>query len=161
MHFYRFLRKNPDDEKRWTVWDHLLVIALNISQDNATAREYLEFMLEDFASDPPRRRRISLELASLCNQMRTYSRAVELWEGLLEDPGLPDEERAWVVRMVAQAYLRRMEFTPAAELLEQCLSLPVAPAPKADCLSSLAAARLPTHALQGPAPALPHLLPLP
>ncbi|MDL2316547.1 tetratricopeptide repeat protein [Desulfovibrio sp. OttesenSCG-928-A18] len=161
MRFERYLRKNPAGEQRWEVWQRLLAISLNMRQDKATAKEYLEIMLEEFASDAPKRRSVALNLARLCNETGAYARAVSLWEALGHDGGLPDEERATVYRLLSQAYLRRLEFTMATDVLELCLQLPVAGSTKADCLYSLAETQMFTDDLKAAEQSLHNLLALP
>ncbi|MDR3177211.1 MAG: hypothetical protein LBU06_11870 [Desulfovibrio sp.] len=138
MYFLRYLRKNPNGDRRWDVWQNLLSIALDIRQDKAIAKDYLEIMLEEFAADAGRKREISLQLALLCGEMRFFSRAEALWEALAADPGLGVEEKALAYREMAYGFLRRLEFRPAAEVLEHCLQLKAGADRTADCYYALA-----------------------
>ena len=147
MYFLRYLRKNPAGTHRWKVWQRLLDITLNMRQDKNTAKDYLEIMLVEFPADAPRRRAIQTRLAALCNETRDYPRAVSLWEALAADPGTPDEQKAVVYRELSQAYLRRLEFTPATDVLDLCLQLKVSPPTKADCLYEMAQAQILTEEL--------------
>ncbi|MDR0826573.1 MAG: hypothetical protein LBN33_01665 [Desulfovibrio sp.] len=158
MYFLRYLRKNPDGKRRWDVWQQLLSIALNIRQDNATAKDYLEIMLVEFSGDPSRRRDIAMDLALLCRDMRFYTRAAELWESLADDPDLGAEEKALAYREQAYNYLRRLEFTPAAESLDLCLKLKAGPERMADCYYALAETQLLNEDLKASETALRDLL---
>lgn len=160
MYFERYLRRNPGGDQRWQVWHKLLEIALNIRQDKATAAEYLEIMLTEFADDPPRRRSIQLELAGLCDKMRDYGRAVTLWETLAADKDAPDQDLALVYRELSRAYLRRLEFSEATDVLGYCLELKVGEDTKADCLYALAETQMLTEALKESEQALRDLLQL-
>lgn len=145
MYFERYLRKNPDGECRWEVWQSLLEIALNIRHDVVSAREYLEIMLEEFNEDPVLRGEIRLTLAALSNETRSYERAVTLWEAVSADPATTQETLATVYRELSRAYLRRFEFTLSKELLDRCLQLDVAEKTKAQCLYALAEAHMLTN----------------
>jgi tetratricopeptide (TPR) repeat protein len=158
MYFERYLRKNPDGEDRWEVWLQLLSISLDIRQDKATAGDYLEIMLSEFNADPPKRRHIQMALAGLYKDMRLYFRAFLLWEALATDPGLSSEERALVYRELSHAYLRRLEFTSATDILGLCLQLDVRPDTKADCLYALAETQMLTDKLGESEQALRDLL---
>ena len=158
MYFQRYLRKNPDGKDRWEVWLQLLSISLDMRQDKAMAGEYLEIMLQEFQADPQRRRHIQMTLASLYTDMRLFSRAFRLWDALATDPGLSAEDRALVYRELSHAYLRRLEFTPAIDILDQCLQLDVRPETKADCLYALAETRMLTDNLAASEQALRDLL---
>ena len=147
MYFERYLRKFPQGELRWHVWEQLLQIALDLRQDRKTARDYLEIMLLEFGNEPERRREIQLRLAALCNEMRDYGRAGALWEALVQDPGLPDKLKAPVYRDLAHIYLRRLEFIPATDTLEACLTLQVDNAAKAACMYDLGEAQTLTENL--------------
>ncbi len=147
MYFERYLRKNPQGEQRWEVWQSLLEIALDIRHDKTGAREYLEIMLEEFSGDSDRRRQIQLALASLANEMRAYERAVSLWEAVSADPATPQETLAEVYRELSRAYLRRLEFTLSKEVLDRCLQLNVAGETKGRCLYALAEAHMLTDEL--------------
>lgn len=160
MYFQRYLRKNPSGEDRWEVWLQLLSISLDIRQDKATAGEYLEIMLLEFGADPSRRRHIQMALAGLYRDMRMFSRAFFFWEALATDPGLSSEDRALVYRELAHAYLRRLEFTPATDILGLCLQLDVRPDTKADCLYALAETLMLTEQLEESEQALRDLLDL-
>lgn len=147
MYFERYLRKNPQGEQRWEVWQSLLEIALDIRHDKGSAREYLEIMLEEFGGDNERRREIQLTLASLAGEMRSYERAVSLWEAVSADPATPQETLAEVYRELSRAYLRRLEFTLSKEVLDRCLQLNVAGETKGRCLYALAEAHMLTDEL--------------
>jgi tetratricopeptide (TPR) repeat protein len=142
MYFQRYLRTHPDDEQRWRVWNHLLDIALNRRQEKSTARDYLEVMLAEFSNQPERRMGIQMSLAALCREMGDYTRAVALWEALAVDPVFAPADKAQVYRNLAQAYMRRLAFTQAANSLEACLELPVPDSVKADCLYDMADERM-------------------
>ena len=158
MYFQRYLRKNPDGKDRWEVWRQLLSISLDIRQDKATAAGYLEIMLLEFYADPPKRQYIQMSLAGLYGDMRMFSRAFFLWETLAMEPGLSFEERAMSYRELSHAYLRRLEFTSATDILGLCLQLDVRPDTKADCLYALAGARMLTDNLDESEQALRNLL---
>jgi len=158
MYFQRYLRKNPDGKDRWEVWQQLLSISLDMRQDRAMAGEYLEIMLLEFQADPARRRQIQMSLANLYKDMRLPARAFRLWEVLATDPGLSDEDRALVYRELSHAYLRRLEFTPAIDILAQCLQLDVPPDTKADCLYALAETQMLTDNPEASERALRELL---
>jgi tetratricopeptide (TPR) repeat protein len=138
MYFLRYLRKNPNGDRRWDVWQTLLSIALDIRQDKAVAKDYLEIMLAEFSADAGRTRDISLQLARLCGEMRFFSRAEALWETLAADPGLGAEQKALAYKEMAYGFLRRLEFRPAAEVLEHCLQLKAGADQTADCYYVLA-----------------------
>ncbi|MDR1686572.1 MAG: hypothetical protein LBR82_09100 [Desulfovibrio sp.] len=158
MYLLRYLRKNPDGDRRWEVWRRLLALTLNVRQDKATAREYLEIMLREFAGDPERKRDIAVELAGLCRDMGFNARAADLWERLASDPDLGAEDRAAVYKELAYAYMRRLEFTPAAEVLSMCLDLKVGPDLRADCRSALSETQMLNEDLQGAEQSLRALL---
>jgi hypothetical protein len=158
MYFERYLRKNPAGEKRWDVWRQLLALTLDIRQDKKTASEYLEIMLTEFADDPPKRRRIQMRLAALCKELRDDARAVRLWEALAADADTPAADRAGVYRELSQAYLRRLEFSLATEVLGLCLSLDVSSEIKAHCLYALSETQMLTGDLAGSEQALRDLL---
>jgi tetratricopeptide (TPR) repeat protein len=142
MYLLRYLRKNPDGAERWQVWRRLLALALNVRQDKATAREYLEIMLREFAGDRERKRGIVMELAGLCRDMGFNARSVALWESLAGDPDLSAVDKATVYKELSYAYMRRLEFSTAAEVLDLCLDLNVGQDFKADCRSALAETRM-------------------
>lgn len=158
MYFERYLRKHPDGEDRWEVWLQLLSISLDIHQDKETAGEYLEIMLREFSGDSAKRRHIQMVLAGLYKDRRMYSRALPLWEILAADPGLSSEERAVVYRELSHAYLRRLEFTSATDMLGLCLHLDVGQDTKADCLYALAETQMLTDKLDESERALRDLL---
>lgn len=160
MYFERYLRKNPAGEKRWEVWRQLLSISLDVRQDKATTAEYLEIMLTEFKDDAPKRRRIQMGLASIFNDMRDYTRAVSLWETLAADPDTPAITLAAVYRELSHAYLRRLEFTPATEVLGLCLQLEVPRETQADCYYALAETQMLTGELVESEKALRQLLQL-
>lgn len=141
MYYERYLRKNPQGELRWHVWEQLLNISMDMRQDRKTSREYLEIMLLEFSDIPERRRELQLRLAALCTEMHEYNRAAELWEILIQDPGAPDRTKARVYRNLAHAYLRRLEFIMATDTLQACLSLEIDNATKAECLYALGEAQ--------------------
>jgi lipopolysaccharide biosynthesis regulator YciM len=158
MYLLRYLRKNPEGDRRWEVWRRLLRLTLNVRQDKATAKEYLEIMLREFAGDPERKRGIAVELAGLCRDMGFNARAADLWERLAEDPDLNAEDRATVYKELAYAYMRRLEFTPAAEVLALCLDLKVIPDLRADCRTALSETQMLNEDLQGAEQSLRALL---
>jgi lipopolysaccharide biosynthesis regulator YciM len=158
MYLLRYLRKNPEGDRRWEVWRRLLRLTLNVRQDKATAREYLEIMLREFAGDPERKRGIAVELAELCRDMGFNARAADLWEGLAGDPDLNAEDRATVYKELAYAYMRRLEFTPAAEVLALCLDLKVVPDLRADCRTALSETQMLNEDMQGAEQSLRALL---
>ena len=160
MYFERYLRKNADGIRRWEVWQQLLTISEDIRQDKGTAREYLEIMLLEFEDDAPRRQWIQMKLADLSRDMRDYPRAVVLWEALATDPDLPSEHLAEVYRELSHAYLRRLEFTLATDVLNLCLQLDVQTDTKADCLYALAETQMLTDELAASEKALRDLLSL-
>lgn len=161
MYLERYLRKNPSGERRWEVWNRLLSIALDVRQDKATAREYLEIMLGEFFEEPERRRQIKMQLAELSREAHAYERAAALWESLASDPEIPTEDLAAVYRNLSQSYLRRLEFSHAVDILGLCLDLSVSNDTKADCLYTLAEAKMLTEELPGSQQALEDLLLLP
>lgn len=158
MYYERYLRKNPQGEHRWQVWQSLLEIALDIRHDMSGGREYLEIMLDEFRDDPERRRQIQLTLADIANEMLAYERAVTLWEAVSSDPGTPQETLAEVYRNLSRAYLRRLEFTLSKELLDRCLQLNVAENTKAECLYALSEAHMLTDELASSEQALRDML---
>lgn len=160
MYFERYLRKNPEGERRWEIWQRLLDIALSLRQDKAAAAEYLEIMLVEFDEVPTIRRQIQMQLAELVTDMHKHDRAVTLLETLAMDEEVAPEDRAVVFRRLSQAYLRRLEFSLAAKMLDMCLQLEVEPDTKADCLSTLAETRLLAEELDGSETALRDLLQL-
>lgn len=160
MYFLRYLRKNPEGDNRWLVWNHLLDSTLHVRQDRRTAREYLEIMLVEFNDQDAYRRQVQLELADVSSDLRQYSRAVRLWEALVEDQGLDVETRAGVYRKLAKAYLRRLEFTVATDILRECLSLKLTPASHASCMYDLAEAQMLTDDLAAAEKTLTGLLEL-
>lgn len=160
MHLERYLRKNSDGARRWEVWQKLLEISLNVRQDRVTAAEYLEIMLEEFNADPARRRSIQTRLAQLYTVMHNHARAVSLWEAVAADAQTPVEERAVAYRELSSAYLRRLEFTGATDVLGLCLGLPVRPETKAGCLYALAETQMLTEELPASEKALQDLLAL-
>ncbi len=161
MFYERYLRKNPTGEQRWSVWHNLLAISLNIRQDKVTAKNYLEIMLDEYASDSPKRREIQKRLAAVCSDLRLYDRAVTLWEDLVEDEGTPDEDKAVFYRELSHAYMRRLEFTMATDVLDLCLQLKVMPSTKADCLYDMSEAEMFTGDLEKSEKALRSLLDIP
>jgi tetratricopeptide (TPR) repeat protein len=161
MFYERYLRKNPAGGQRWNVWDSLLNISLNFRQDKVTAKQYLEIMLLEYAEDPPRRRNIQKQLAGVCKDLRAYDRAVELWEALARDEGTPAEEKAAFYRELSHAYMRRLEFTMAIDVLDLCLQLELGPVFKADCLYDAAEAEMVTDNLEKSEQALRSLLDMP
>ena len=161
MFYERYLRKNPTGGQRWNVWQSLLNISLNIRQDKITARDYLEIMLLEYDDDPDKRREIQMELAAVCNDLRMYERAVTLWEKLVEDDGTPDEDKAAFYRALSHAYMRRLEFTMATDVLELCLKLDVSLSTKADCLYAVGEAEMITGNLAESEKALRSLLNMP
>jgi tetratricopeptide (TPR) repeat protein len=158
MFYERYLRKNPAGEQRWKVWHSLLNISLNLRQDKVTAKHYLEIMLLEYAADPPRQREIQRQLAGLCSDLRLYDRAAALWEALVKDEATPAEDKAAFYRELSHAYMRRLEFTMATDVLELCLQLDVSPATKADCLYDVAEAQMFTDNLEQSEKALRSLL---
>lgn len=161
MFYERYLRKNPKGEQRWNVWNSLLSIARNIRQDKTTTKNYLEIMLLEYGADPPKRREIQKQLAAVSSQLRMYDRAVDLWEILAEDEDTPAEDKAAVYRELSHAYMRRLEFSMATEVLDLCLQLKVAPGTKADCLYDMAEAEVFTGDLEKSEKALRSLLDIP
>ncbi|MDL2290780.1 hypothetical protein LJC09_01570 [Desulfovibrio sp. OttesenSCG-928-F20] len=147
MFFERYLRKNTVGDRRWEVWNNLLDISLNMRQDSATASQYLEIMLDEFGDDPAKRRSILIQLAGIANSRHNYPRAVALWEDLAADPQTPAEDRALVYRELSAAYMRRLEFSEARDVLGLCLDLDIAPESKAGCLYALAEIQMLTEAL--------------
>ena len=134
---------------------------MNIRQDKATAKNYLEIMLLEYAADAPKRREIQKQLADLCDDLRLYDRAVTLWEVLVEDQGTPAEDKAVFYRELSHAYMRRLEFTMAVDVLDLCLKLDVSPSTKAECLYDVAEAEMFTGDLEKSEKALRALLDMP
>ncbi|MDR2488036.1 MAG: tetratricopeptide repeat protein [Desulfovibrio sp.] len=161
MFYERYLRKNPTGEQRWKVWDSLLNISLNFRQDKLTAKHYLEIMLLEYADDVPKRRKIRKQLAGVCNDLRLYDRAVAIWEALVKDEETPAEEKAVFYRDLFHAYMRRLEFTMATDVLNLCLQSEITPATKADCLYDLAEAEMFAYDLEKSEKALRSLLEMP
>ena len=161
MHLERYLRKNPQGELRWHVWEQLVSISLDLRQDRQTARDYLELMLLEFAAQPEKRREIEQRLATLCNEMRDYARATVLWEALVQDPETSDKIKAQVYRELAHAYLRRLEFIAATDILEACLNLQVDIPTKGECLYALGEAQTLTENLTAAEASLRSLLDMP
>ena len=161
MFYERYLRKNPTGDQRWNVWQNLLNISLNIRQDKITAKDYLEIMLLEYDEEPVKRRDIQMELAAVSNDLRMYERAVTLWEKLVEDEGTPDEDKAAFYRALSHAYMRRLEFTMATDVLELCLKLNVSLSTKADCLYDVGEAEMITGNMAESEKALRSLLAMP
>jgi tetratricopeptide (TPR) repeat protein len=148
MYFERYLRKNPDGLRRWQVWQRLLGISLDLRQDRAAARSYLEIMLQEFEADAGKRRSLQLLLARVCRDTHDYERATVLWEALMEDPQTPDSVKAGISIDLSKAYLRRLEFILATNTLTLCARLDVDIALKADCLYALGETQVLTENLQ-------------
>jgi lipopolysaccharide biosynthesis regulator YciM len=129
-----------------------------VRQNKRTAAEYLEIMLTEFGNDPHKRRIIQIGLETLYRDMREDAKAVRLWEALAADPDTPPEDRAAVYRELSQAYLRRLEFSLATDVLGLCLQLDVSSEIKADCLYSLAETQMFTETLTGSEQALRDIL---
>ena len=161
MFFERYLRKNPTGEHRWYVWQQLLNISLSFRQDKGTAKNYLTIMLMEYAEEPLKRREIQRELASICDELRLHEEATELWEALVADPDTPPEDKAAFSRKLSHAYLRRLEFAMATDMLDLCLKLDVSPSTKADCLYDVGEAQMLTGELESSEKALRTLLDIP
>ena len=161
MYYERYLRKNPQGELRWHVWEQLLNISMDMRQDRNTSREYLEIMLLEFSYIPERRRELQLRLAALCTELHEYTRSTELWEALVQDPDTPDKIKAQVYRDLAHAYLRRLEFIMATDTLQACLNLEIDNATKAECLYALGEAQSLTEDLTAAEASLRSALELP
>ena len=136
--FERYLRRNPEGEDRWEVWNTLVDLALSVRNDRKAAIELLEAMLIEYAEAPARKRIISGRLAELYRLARNYDRALVLWSSVAEDPKAENVERARACRSLAHVYLRRLEFELAKESLGYCLALDVPDTVRADCLYDLA-----------------------
>lgn len=143
--FERYLKRNPESEKRWEVWNGLVELALSVRNDRKAATELLEAMLIEYADSPAKKREISVRLAELHRLARNYERAVALWSSVAEDPNADSVERARACRYLAHVYLRRLEFEVAKESLSYCLALDVPDVVRAECLYDLAQ----THAGMG------------
>lgn len=134
MYFERYLRKNPQGEQRWAVWQQLLSIALDMRRDKATAAEYLEVMLVEYGADSKLRWPLQMKLARLYADMNNTNRAAAIWETLAQESALPVEEKATVYKELAKAYMERLEFTPAMDAIAMCLDLKTTvPDTRADC----------------------------
>lgn len=134
MYFERYLRKNPEGDHRWEVWQQLLSISLDMRQDKATAAAYLEVMLIEYGADHARRWPLQMQLARLYGDLHNTARATGLWETLAQDSELPVEQMAVVYRELAKVYMGRLEFTPAVDAITMCLELKnTAPDTTADC----------------------------
>ncbi len=138
MYFERYLRLNVDGKYRWQAWQNLLDIALNYRNEKAAALNYLNVMLLEYETDPARRSGIKKQLADLANELRQYNRAVATWESILLDNNLPAIEQSRIYRQLSKAYLRRMEFTQATAMLNNCVNLDIIDSLKAECLYELA-----------------------
>lgn len=136
--FERYLRKNPEGEERWEVWNTLVDIALSVRNDRKAAIELLEAMLIEYADVPARKRVASARLAELYRLARNYSRALALWSSVAGDPNAENVERARACRSLAAVYLRRLEFELAEESLGYCLALDIPDTVRAECLYDLA-----------------------
>ncbi|MDL2210353.1 hypothetical protein LJC26_06075 [Desulfovibrio sp. OttesenSCG-928-O18] len=136
--FERYLRRSPDGEERWEVWNNLTELALSVRNDRKAAVELLEAMLIEYADVPVRKREISVRLAELYRLSRKYERAVFLWSSVAEDPKADNVERARACRNLAHVYLRRLEFELAKESLGYCLALDIPDTVRAECLYDLA-----------------------
>lgn len=161
MFFERYLRKNPNGEHRWSVWFRLIDISLYIRQDRESTKNYLEIMLLEYADDPARRREIQKRLADICEELRLYERSVVLWETLVKDEDTPAEDKALFYRKLSHAYMRRLEFTMAADVLDLCMQLVVPASTKADCLYNLGEVEMFTGNLADSEKALRSLLDIP
>ncbi len=138
MHFERYLRLNPEGRFRWEAWQNLIDITLNYRNEKSMTINYLEVMLLEYENDLLKKSAIKMQMAGLANAMRQYDKAVALWESMLAENGLSDLEKSTILRHLSKAYLRRMEFTQATAMLNQCVNLTIAPAIKADCVYELA-----------------------
>lgn len=147
MYLERYLRKNSAGNERWEVWQSLLDISLNMRQDRATAKDYLEIMLVEYELDTEKKQRIQLRLAELCNEMRLYPRATALWEELVQEGELPEKAKADIYQELSEAYLRRLEISMSTQMLSMCLELKVPPTTKSECLYKLAETQMLTKDL--------------
>ena len=86
---------------------------------------------------------------------------MNLWETLVEDADTPAEDKAAFYQELSHAYMRRLEFTMAADVLDLCLQLDVSPSTKADCLYDMAEAATFTDDLEKSEKALRSLLDMP
>lgn len=136
--FERYLRRNPEGDERWEVWNTLVDIALSVRGDRKAAIELLEAMLIEYADVPARKRVASARLAELYRLARNYSRALVLWSSVAGDPNAENVERARACRSLAHVYLRRLEFELAEESLGYCLALDIPDTVRAECLYDLA-----------------------
>ncbi len=136
--FERYLRRAPDGEARWEVWNRLVDLALDVRHDKRAAEELLEAMLLEFEKEPTRRRESQDWLARLYESDHNYDRALELWLALIRDGETPSEMKAESYRSLARIYLRRLEFELTKEVLGYCLQLDVSPALKGRCQYDLA-----------------------
>ena len=136
--FERYLRRNPDGDDRWEVWNNLVDLALNVRHNRTSAIEILEAMLVEYDISSKERRIVQERLAEEYELMRRYERAMELWMALEKDKETPDLQRAGIYRSMARIYLRRLEFELAKESLELCLELEIPQSAKSECRYDLA-----------------------
>lgn len=136
--FERYLRRNPEGEARWEVWNHLVDLALSVRHDRAAAIELMETMLVEYESVYPERRQVQERLAKVYEQARRYDRAMELWSLLANDPDTPALQKASIYRGMAKVYLRRLEFELVKDSLRRCLALDVPQSVKSECHYDLA-----------------------
>lgn len=136
--FERYLRRSPEGEERWDVWNNLVALALSVRNDRKAATELLEAMLIEYEAEAEKRRAISMRLAELYRLSRKYGRAVFLWTSVAEDNQADGIERAEACRNLAHVYLRRLEFEMAKQSLGYCLALTIPNAVRAECLYDLA-----------------------
>ena len=136
--FERYLRRHPEGEDRWEVWNNLVELALSVRNDRKAGIELLEAMLIEYADVPGKKRYINNKLAEQYRLARNYKRALSLWSSVAEDQDADMVDRSKACRSLASVYLRRLEFELAKESLEYCLALDVPNAVRAECLYDLA-----------------------
>ncbi len=136
--FERYLRRYPDGEERWAVWNHMVDLTLDVRQDERMALDMLEAMLIEFSNEPEKQRQVIIRLGEKYHESRRWQSSARVWVRLLSDKGASQEEKALGYRRMASAYLRRLEFESAREALGYCLSLDISPESRSMCLYELA-----------------------
>lgn len=136
--FERYLRRYPDGEERWAVWNHMVDLTLDVRQDERMALDMLEAMLIEFGNEPEKLRQVIVRLGEKYHESRRWEASARVWVRMLNDKGASHEEKALAYRRMASAYLRRLEFESAREALGYCLDLDISPESRSMCLYELA-----------------------
>lgn len=138
--FERYLRRNPDGENRWEVWNQLVDMAMDIRHNRKSAVELLEAMLLEYENNPNPAylRQVQERLAGEYLELRNFDRAISLWERILASPNISENYRARGLRKVSSIQKRKLDFDTAEALLKQCMQLDIDNAEKQLCQYDLA-----------------------